>query len=65
MMPAGVTGYLLWNRLALRRSGLRHTGQSVDLGEDGNHRTVARPRARDKSGRNPRDARFDLEAGFF
>ena len=64
MMSAGMTGYLIRNRLTFRHSGLRHAGQSVDLGEDGDHRTVARSRARDKSGRNPGDARFDLEAGF-
>ncbi len=64
MMSTGMTGYLLRNRLTLWRSGLRHAGQSVDLGEDGDHQTVARPRARDKSGRNPGDARFDFEAGF-
>jgi hypothetical protein len=64
MMAAGMTGDLIRKRLTLRHGGLRHSGQSIDLGKDGDHWTVACSRARDKRCRNASYARFDFEAGF-
>jgi hypothetical protein len=59
-----MTGDLIRKRLTLRHGGLRHSGQSIDLGKDGDHWTVACPRARDKGSRNAGHACLDFKAGF-
>src|SRR6266849_5143284 len=61
MMPAGVPGDLIGYGLAVRIGGLRHAGQRVHLGEDGDDRTAARASARHERGRNSGDPRLDRE----